>query len=580
MISLVPLLALAGAAAAAIPIHRLLCRRGAEVPGIFVYLTFVLPFAAGGFHTYTAMITTVLLAVNLFLTVRRKKEMRFVYNLNSAAVLFAVLCYCITPLWAADKGMAVFAIVRYLPAALYVLTLMQYTPEQRKQCMVLLPVSGAVMTLLSCALLGFAGMEAHLTVNGRLSAFLQYPNTYAAFLLAGLVINLTKEFRGKWELLLDGVLILGIVLSGSRTGFVLLIAALLGVLLLRRQKKLVLSMGVTLVAGLLLALLASRTGLLPNADRFTAIGSNAGSFLVRLLYFKDALPVILKNPFGLGYFGYRALEGTFQTGRYTVSFIHNGLLQLLLDIGWAPSLLLAAAFLRGIFGKQAKPSDRLLLLIVLGHCMMDFDLQFFLFWVILLQALDWETGTQVVLRRQKKLGIGLCALILAVCTWLGMGDLCANAGKTSAALAITPFHTDALSTALQTTAEPEELDALADRMLRLNPTHSLAWSAKANAAFTRGQVLDMMRCKEQAIRCARYTKEEYLDYFEKLYTIRQLYLQAGDSGSAAYCAEKLRSIPAMMEAVSRETDALAYLTGDDSTLTLPQEYISLLESII
>lgn len=577
MTSLIPILAAAGGAGAALLIRWLLEKRNMHIPGVLVYLTFVLPFAAGGFHSYVAMITVWILVLDLLRQVRRNRKFRFVFAFPSEAVIFLVLCYCVSPLWAADRGMAAFGVVRYLPLVLYMLVLMQYSPEERKNALLLLPWCGAAMTMVTCLLLPIPAMQPHITVNGRLAGFFQYPNTFAAFLLAGLVLSQTKENRQKLDFLGDAVLIFGIVLSGSRTVFVLLLAALAGILWLRRSKKLVLSLGITLGAGLLLALLASQLGLLRNADRFTAISTSSGSFLVRLLYFKDALPVIARHPFGIGYLGYRAMEGTFQTGRYGVSFIHNGLLQMLLDVGWAPSVMMAALFLKTMLSKKTAPGNRLLLFVLLGHCMMDFDLQFFAFWVVLLTVLDFESGSVHYAKKKKTLGMGLCAVILCVCTWLGTGDLLHSLGKNDLCLKVTPFHTDALVTALQTTADPEELDDLADRVLKNNPTHALAYSAKANAAFARGRVVEMMQYKEQAIRCARYSTEEYVDYYEKLYAVYLRYQELGDSTSAAYCMEKLRTIPELMARVSEGTDPLARLTGEDQTLRLPEAYLQMLD---
>ena len=123
------------------------------------------------------------------------------------------------------------------------------------------------------------------------------------------------------------------------------------------------------------------------------------------------------------------------------------------------------------------------------------------------------------------------------------------------------------------------MDALADRILALKSSHSLAYSAKANAALARGNVLAMIQNKEQAISCARYATAEYCDYFQKLYTVHQLYLQAGDSGSAAYCREKLLAIPDMIAAVSARTDPLAFRTGNDSVLELPEAYLAVLDTL-
>ena len=58
MTSWIPVLAVVFSLAAAIGLDWYLHRQERRLPWIFLYLSVILPFAAGGFHTYTAMVTT------------------------------------------------------------------------------------------------------------------------------------------------------------------------------------------------------------------------------------------------------------------------------------------------------------------------------------------------------------------------------------------------------------------------------------------------------------------------------------------------------------------------------------------
>ena len=540
---------------------------------IWPVLAIALPFCAGGFHTGTTAVLCLVLAAALLEQIFASGNLRILWNLPFLALLAVFAAYCITPLWAADQGMALFAIPRYLPAVLFALLLMQQK-ELPDQILNRIPLSGCAMTLLSLLLLPFFPED--FTVNGRLAGFFQYPNAFAAFLLVGLI---WQNFRDqKWNLPISLLLITGIVLSGSRTVFVLMILSLAGLFLIRRQKKLLL-----LLPGLLCALgiglLAQKFGLLAQADRFTQIDAQAGTFLVRLLYYRDVLPVIGTHPFGIGYLGYPAIEGTIQTGRYAVTYLHNGLLQLFLEIGWIPSLPLAFVLLKTLFSRNTAPNKRLMLLAILGHCMLDFDLQFAAFWILLLCAMDFSAG-KVKILPSKKLPAAILAILAAVSLWLGSGDWLFRQGKVDACLALTPFHTDAMAAKLTTLKDPDELDALADQILSLQPTHSLSYSAKANAALAKGDVRSMIRHKEEAIRLSPYAAAEYLDYFQKLYWTMGQFLNMGDSESASLCREKLLQIPDMMEAVSQGTSPLAWKTGDDPTLELPEEYQQILNILL
>lgn len=545
----------------------------AAQPGFVWYLLLTLPFLAGGFHTSVAIVTTPVLLISLIQIFRTQGFLKITLNPQSIACFAVTVGYCITPLWAADRGMAIMGVLRFLPLSLLVVLLMQYTQTEKIQFLQILPISGILMTLLSCILRIFPATQDFVTVNNRLSGFLQYPNSFAAFLLVGIAVQGGKEHNKIFDWLTDLILIAGIFLSGSRTSVLLLVFALLVIAVFRKKIHPLFVLALTVGVGIFGALL------LRSEQQITFLGRDIGSLFVRILYYKDALPVILRYPFGLGYLGYRALETTFQTSRYTVSFVHSGLLQLLLDIGWIPTLLLLGAVGKTLLSSRTAPACKMVLLVLSAHCLIDFDLEFFLFWAILLFCLDFEEGKVYLLKFRKSTTAVTVAVILGVCFWLGLGELLYQSGNTKAALNVTPFHTDALVSELKHATDPDELDSLAEQILSLNPTHALAYSAKANAAYSRGEVLEMIQYKETALALTPYTTEEYCDYIEKLYTVLELYVRNGDMDSASYCLKKLLAIPDLMETVAAKTDPLADKTSNDTELILPDAYQNLLSEL-
>ena len=126
--------------------------------------------------------------------------------------------------------------------------------------------------------------------------------------------------------------------------------------------------------------------------RFLTISTQSSSLNGRLLYYFDALPVVLKNPFGLGYYGYYFSQGSFQTGVYSVVSIHNDILQFLLDIGWVPTILFVVAIVISVFSKRISYTQRLLLIVLIGHSLFDFDLQFVSMMFIIILCMDFEIG--------------------------------------------------------------------------------------------------------------------------------------------------------------------------------------------
>ncbi len=130
-------------------------------------------------------------------------------------------------------------------------------------------------------------------------------------------------------------------------------------------------------------------------------GLQASELQTRLLYYKDGLAIFLKNPWGYGAYGYYLIQRQFQTGStYLVKYIHNFLLQILLDGGAISGLLFGFLLLKTLYflfwGKDfaaAKRQDRqigALFLVLLGHAFWDFDLEFsyvfLLLWLIYFYA--------------------------------------------------------------------------------------------------------------------------------------------------------------------------------------------------
>ena len=112
----------------------------------------------------------------------------------------------------------------------------------------------------------------------------------------------------------------------------------------------------------------------------------------------------------------------------------------------------------------------------------------------------------------------------------------------------------------------------ADRILKINPHVSLAYSAKALEAFAQGDGAQVITNKRQAIALARYDLSEYENYLDLLFILYPCYLQAGMSDSAEICRQEIISVPEMLAQVESNTDPLAWKIADRPQLTLLEEY--------
>lgn len=543
-----------------------------QSPCVLWFLVLMAPFLAGGFFEWSAAILSAGLAGILIYICRKSGGLQVYLNLPLLTVAVVVLSYGLGAVWAVDRGMAVFGFVKFLPWLLFLLLLMQTDSEERRKALDAVWLSGIVMVLLSDGLRVIPAFERMLFVNHRLAGFFQYPNTFALFLLSGVIILVGE---GQWErkrLLYLIILTVGIMQTGSRTTFVLLtlIFVFCGFSAKDRRMRAVLAV---LLAGTVMVTFfyVMLTGNVASVGRYLTFSLKDSTFLGRLLYFKDAVPVILRSPLGLGYMGYYYTQGSFQTGVYTVLHIHNEPLQFLLDIGWIPGILFAAFMICSVFSKNVGRTGRLLILAIGVHSMFDFDFQFVAIGFVLLLVTDVESGKVWSMDSKRCLYV-VCVLLGVVSVWLGSASAFYHMGRYETAVRIYPGYTEALAAMLPGAEDLDTMEMLADRILSKNQSMAVAYDAKARGAYAEGDFAKMILYKQKAIGLTRYRLEEYVDYLDMLQVGVRLYEENGDADSAGYCLERMKEVPGMMEQVLKETDALAWEIEDKPELVLPEKY--------
>ena len=559
---------------------------------MYTWLTILIlfaPFLFGLYYEWSSCTVTVFLCAALFMCFRRNGRLVVRSRLLLAASGSIVVAMLIGSLWAVDKGMAPIGAVKFLPLPLFVLAADQLSEEERAKILFRLPLAGAVMTIVSAfgyILQMFSSFYPAVEIadfflnNGRLSGFFGYPNAYALFMLVCVIIEqrilggrkdgrsgITSGRSGPMpiEAIKLVVLLLGIILSGSRTVLILAgIFAVINLFMIKGKARIVL-IGLTGAAvGGIAAFLLYFTP--DSSGRFLTYSLSPGTFYGRLLYYRDALPVILKHPAGLGYMGYFETQGSFQTGVYSVMHVHNDLLQVFLDAGWLPGILCIAALVRMLIGEKKKEAEyrlplRMIVTVIVLHSLLDFDLQFIsIVFVLLLCMVDLSAKKELHVPKAAVYGALPAAAVIGLYFMIPLALY--NAGIPSAAARVYPAHTLALEKLLIQAETEEEMELYADRILRLNPNFSLANSAKARLAYGQGDFDSMVRYKERAIRFSRYTPEEYEDYYEMLYTGYELYKQTGDDVSAEYCLKKMQAIPEMMEEVREGTSFFGWRIKD------------------
>ena len=536
------------------------------------------PYLTGLFYEWQSALASLFLLAYLLFCHRRRGCLCLRKNSTLSALLLLEAFMLLGALWGTDTGASVFGFVKFLPLPLFALCLMQLEPDERPRVLAFLPASAAGMLVLSLGLGQLPALRDFFYVNSRLAGFFGYPNVFAAYCLLAILFMVPRLGEKKWYWPCAACAAAGIALSGSRTTFILFVAAVVCCLILYKERKTRVILGGGLVAFLCVTLLyALLTGNFSSIGRYLTGSLSSSTLLGRLLYDWDALPMILRHPLGLGYLGYWYTQGSFQTGVYSVMNVHNELFQLLLDVGWIPTAAILWAFGKSLLSERMDRSGRLMLIFAFLHSMLDFDFQFVAYACLLLPLM--ETGEPVPARPSRTMCAIIAGLLACVALYFGGTTALYYGGYTDAALRLWPSYTQASLVKLQQADSVEEMEGRAQTILKTNASVSLAWSARARCAYASGDFGTMISCKKEAIRLARYSLEEYLDYFDMLEVGIALYTQAGDAEGAEICREHLLAIPSMLQAVLEDTSSLAWQIDDKPALELPAEYEARLEAI-
>lgn len=533
---------------------------------------------SGGFNEYVSCALSAVISVLLIIKIARNKS--FIVNINATSISVAVIVqfYLISCFYAIDSGMAFVGFLKFLPVLMYMLLLMQ-DKRVKEQLIVLLPYTALALGVLSLVLAFIPATRDYFTVSDRLAGFFQYPNTFALFLLVGELTALSKEKLKPIDIISALLLIIFLLFTGSRAVFILAVFSNVLIIFFRKGKKVKILLGIVVavlaVAVLLLLPLFNNSEIF---SRYFTISFTESTFVGRLLYYFDAFPLILRHPFGLGYMGYYYVQQSIQTGVYSVMFIHNDFLQLLLDVGWIPCLLFVVGIIKSLFRKGNSAGKRIILLTVFLHCLFDFDLQFISMFFILLLFLNYNDGKQLELKNGTVFVFsfvitGLLSLYFAVA--LGL----AHFGFNQAADSMFPGNTQNKVDLLIAEDDIVTQNAIADRIISQNEYVQIAYSAKARYAFSQGDFESLISYKNMIFQIAPFSYDEYEDYCYMLIQGIQLYKQAGDEYSTEVCEQQLLKTADRLDRLDDKLSNLGRKIVDQPKTDLPDDIVKYIDSL-
>lgn len=533
-----------------------------------LYLSF---FLVGIFHVYLSCILSIALITWLWIYRYKSGQLNLYVNLIGTAVAVLVGGYAITSLWAVDAGIAVFGFFKFLPLLLYTLVLMQ-EPNGKEKVIYGLPYLMTILATISIICMNIPFLSSFFSVAGRLGGFLQYPNTLAIILLVAQLLLATKDKAGIWDYLCMSILLFGILYTGSRTVFILAVISNMVALVFNKNKKVRWIVLGSIAVGISLVLLYCLiTGNWNIISRYLTISTTQSTFVGRLLYFRDALPVVLRHPFGLGYMGYYFIEQNIQTGVYSVLFVHNDFLQILLDVGWIPFLLFVTAIVSSLANRNTPFRYKLVLVTILLHAGFDFDLQYLAVFMMVLLFMPIYSGKVLTLKKRPFVQLVTTVGLVCLCLYFGAAQAFTRFDMHEVATQLYNHNTVSDIELIKKSTDPLKAEEIADRIQKRNSDLSVVYSVKARAAYAQGDFTKVIQYKNKAIELAPFSHTEYWEYGYMLVNAVQIYEKIGDFKSADFCKRELRALSEALPAQKDRLSRYGTMIKDQPVLDFPED---------
>lgn len=523
----------------------------------------------GLYHEFTSCLflsIEVIYLIYLF----KKKNIEVFDNLNFIFMILIIFMYLFVVLFAIDRGMALIGFFKQLVVLFFIIILMQFNKEDREELLLMIPSIGIIMVLISFLSYFIANLNSYFIVNNRIGGFFQYPNTLALFLLIGCIVLFFNKKQYKYHFAQLFILLLGIILTGSRTIYVFTFIVFICFCIKDHEYlKFVGICSVFFIAILAMTYLFNIH--IHVLDRFQQFSLSSSTLLGRVLYDKDGLKACLTHPLGLGYLGYYYLEPSIQTGVYSIRFIHNDILQIALDIGIVPCLLFIFVIINSFISKRTCLQNKMIILVIILHLLFDFNLQFLSIYIILTICLDLYTGkkSRLFSYQYRVLSHMSMSMITVISLYVGITLSFHYFGYTDLSIQYLPIYTEAKTAKLETLDDIEEAMSLAKSIEKYNTHVSMIYDVYALHEMQQNNFDQMMYYKDQSLELQKYNINEYDNYINMLY-IAQEASKDNESLRNKYI-EKIKTIPNTLKKIKENTDNLAYKIYDKPDLELSSQ---------
>lgn len=478
-----------------------------------------------------------------------------------------------------DRGESIYGFLRLFTYLTVGLAACQIKECEKHFILSTLPFLGIAFSVLSMFRGCFLFKNWILLSTGRLAGPFEYPNTMALFLLICIVI--IEHFWNRGKRIMQIFLTVSLLATGSRAVFLVLCGYLLYCFIRYKGRNKGVIIVFAIIVGLSICITKIYDQELGGLSRFMKITTDTSTFQGRLLYWEDALRMMAKHPFGLGYMGYFYLQQAEQTGVYSVRFVHNEWIQWLLDYGILAGIGLIMYFIRQFKLGKFENIEKEALCVMTVCSFFDFHMQFT--GIVVIALLLCSKGDVIYsgerIKKWKYISfLGVIASVGLLAADIGAHNFACQENYKQA-VKWNPLSAQYKQKLLLQSKDLESAVVYADKLLKGNSYLYAAYLIKSNAAVQDGQINMFIENRKQVLRLRKYEMDEYEDYFQILLS---LYLNAcaeNNGEVAEQCKEAMKEIPELLTAVKKQTSVRAYRIRQKPKLMFNKEYEKILNTL-
>lgn len=524
----------------------------------------------GGIYDFSFALYGAVLFAGIWSMAKLKGKVAIPRNVTSYGLGIILLGHILSIFAANDRGTAVIGMLRALMLSGFWLWWSNAEDSLKQSVRDHIPDIAAALTGITVILYFHPAAKDFLFRAGRMGGVFQYSNTYALFLLVSVVMLFYKEERGYPDDIKAGILMAGIIFCGSRSVMVLTVITIVILLARKRsdRRKWFILLGMTVLAVIVVQMVIRL-----DVERLWKLTWNSSTLNGRFLYWKDALPVMIRNPLGLGYMGYYFLQPQFQTGNYTTRFVHNDILQLGLDAGMFPMTALVVMIAANIWNKNNTKQNKTILIILLLHSLFDFDLQFGVMFFLLLMCMEGEKRNHY--EWKGKGAAGICAGLTLFCIYFSIALVPSHIGMEQAALRLYPSNTSARESLMQ----KQEGGRDAEILIEDNGMLADAYEYAARSHLENAEYMQAYEDIQGMLKTAGYQIYYYNQAVYDLSICLDRAVRSKDDTGAQRILEEIRGIPGMLVDLEARTSDLAYKIHDKPVFKLDEEIEEYIESL-